>query len=80
MIHARAHPNIALIKYWGKQTRAGNLPATPNLSITLDSLATDTVVTEHHEDEVWLNQERVIDQKIIRFLEELRADAIIVEQ
>ncbi len=74
MIHARAHPNIALIKYWGKQTRAGNLPATPNLSITLDSLATDTVVTEHHEDEVWLNQERVIDQKIIRFLEELRAE------
>jgi diphosphomevalonate decarboxylase len=73
MTHARAHPNIALVKYWGKQTKPGNLPATPNLSITLDNLATDTVVSAHHQDEVWLNQEQVADQKIFRFLEELRA-------
>ena len=74
MIHARAHPNIALIKYWGKQTRAGNLPATPNLSITLDSLATDTTVTEHHEDEVWLNEVQVTDPKITAFLADLRTE------
>ncbi|MCR9259147.1 MAG: diphosphomevalonate decarboxylase [Pseudomonadaceae bacterium] len=74
MTHARAHPNIALVKYWGKQDKPGNLPATPNLSITLDNLATDTVVSTHHQDEVWLNQKQVADQKIFRFLEELRSE------
>ncbi|XOV83132.1 MAG: diphosphomevalonate decarboxylase [bacterium] len=74
MKHARAHPNIALIKYWGKQTREGNLPASPNLSITLDTLATDTVVTAHTSDEIWLNQVQVADQKIMRFLQALRAE------
>ena len=29
---ALAHPNIALIKYWGKQALPGNVPATPSVS------------------------------------------------
>ena len=33
-----AHPNIALIKYWGKRSIALNLPATGSLSVTLDTL------------------------------------------
>ena len=41
---AQAQPNIALIKYWGKQQGEGNVPATPSLSITLDSLWTRTRV------------------------------------
>ena len=32
---AVAHPNVALIKYWGKRARAGNLPATGSLSLVL---------------------------------------------
>ncbi|WP_308465528.1 diphosphomevalonate decarboxylase [Rathayibacter soli] len=43
--HARAHSNIALIKYWGKRERALNLPAVGSISITLDALSTDTWVT-----------------------------------
>ena len=31
---AIAHPNIALVKYWGKQDTALNLPATGSLSMT----------------------------------------------
>jgi diphosphomevalonate decarboxylase len=39
-----AHPNIALIKYWGKRPGTLNLPAVGSLSITLDTLATQTQV------------------------------------
>jgi diphosphomevalonate decarboxylase len=41
---AVAHPNIALVKYWGKQDRPGNRPAVPSISVTLDSLVTSTRV------------------------------------
>lgn len=41
---AVAHPNIALIKYWGKRAAAGNLPAVGSLSITLDALSARTTV------------------------------------
>jgi len=42
---AIAHPNIALVKYWGKTDQEQNLPAVGSLSITLDGLATTTRVS-----------------------------------
>ncbi|HZV92238.1 MAG TPA: diphosphomevalonate decarboxylase [Caldimonas sp.] len=42
--HAQAHPNIALIKYWGKRDDRLNLPATGSLSITLESMSARTRV------------------------------------
>ena len=39
---ATSHPNIALIKYWGKRDRKLNLPAVPSLSITLAPFETRT--------------------------------------
>lgn len=42
---ARAHANIALIKYWGKRPGALNAPATPSISLTLDVLTTTTAVS-----------------------------------
>lgn len=41
---ARAHANIALIKYWGKRPGPGNRPAAGSISITLDALASETRV------------------------------------
>lgn len=41
---AVAHPNIALVKYWGKADPASNLPAVGSISITLDTLVTTTTV------------------------------------
>jgi diphosphomevalonate decarboxylase len=41
---AVAHPNVALIKYWGKSDLDKNLPATGSLSITLGGLHTRTRV------------------------------------
>ena len=42
---AIAHPNVALIKYWGKRDTEQNLPATGSLSLTLAGLATRTRVS-----------------------------------
>ncbi len=41
---AIAHPNVALVKYWGKKSQAGNLPAMGSLSLTLGQLQTRTTV------------------------------------
>jgi diphosphomevalonate decarboxylase len=41
---AIAHPNIALIKYWGKRGDTENLPAVGSLSITLAAMRSRTTV------------------------------------
>jgi diphosphomevalonate decarboxylase len=41
---ARAHVNIALVKYWGKRDEALFLPTNGSLSLTLDGLFTTTTV------------------------------------
>jgi len=41
---AIAHPNVALVKYWGKRAPVGNLPATGSLSLVLGGLVTKTSV------------------------------------
>lgn len=69
---AHAHPNIALIKYWGKAAGPGNVPAVPSLSITLDTLTTTTSVAESAADDIWLNGRRVDDAKIRACLTDLR--------
>lgn len=42
---AVAHPNIALVKYWGKRDPERNIPAVGSISITLDTLTTTTSVS-----------------------------------
>jgi diphosphomevalonate decarboxylase len=46
---AVAHPNVALSKYWGKREGAGNVPAVPSLSVTLEGLTTRTRVRWRRE-------------------------------
>ena len=70
---ALAHPNIALVKYWGKRAGKTNIPATPSLSITLDTLVTRTSVRESDQDQVEINGTVVSDKKIQDFLIQLRA-------
>ena len=43
-VTARAHANIALVKYWGKRDSELNLPARGSLSLTLAALTTTTTV------------------------------------
>jgi diphosphomevalonate decarboxylase len=42
---ALAHPNLALVKYFGKADAALNLPATPSLGVTVAGLTSRAVVT-----------------------------------
>ena len=70
---AVAHPNIALVKYWGKRFAATNTPETASLSITLDTLKTTTTVAERSgTDHIVVNGHTVRDAKIERFLDLLR--------
>lgn len=46
---ARAFPNIALVKYWGKRDETLMLPAAGSLSLTLDAFETVTTVTVNED-------------------------------
>ncbi|WP_085060455.1 diphosphomevalonate decarboxylase [Staphylococcus haemolyticus] len=82
---ARAHTNIALIKYWGKADEALILPMNNSLSVTLDRFYTETRVTFDEtltEDQLILNGEAVNAKesaKIQRYMEMIRKEAGISE-
>lgn len=62
---ALAHPNIALVKYWGKRDVALNLPAVGSLSITLDKIWTQTRVSfdpDLKQDSLSLNNREDADE------------------
>ncbi len=54
-IVACAHPNIALVKYWGKSDLTTNMPSAGSLSVTLDTFATRTRVDIGSNDHFVLN-------------------------
>jgi len=77
---ARAHSNIALIKYWGKREIALNLPAVGSLSVALADLYTDTQVEFSEsldEDDVILDghENAKSSRRISQFIDLVRAQA-----
>ena len=59
---ARAHTNIALIKYWGKADEDLIIPMNNSLSVTLERFYTETRVTFHDtltEDQLLFHKEAV---------------------
>lgn len=74
-IYARAHTNIALIKYWGKADKQLMLPATSSISLTLNDFYTDTAVTFDatlSEDQFILNDQPQSPIAVSRFLDHVR--------
>lgn len=75
---ARAHTNIALIKYWGKADESLIIPMNNSLSVTLDKFYTETKVTfspEYTKDTLVLNSEEVNEEqskKIYQFMNLVR--------
>ena len=77
---ARAHSNIALVKYWGKRDRGLNLPAADSLSMTLEALSTTTTVrfdASLQADEVHLDGHRLAPdsrpwKRVSSFVERIR--------
>ncbi len=78
---ARAHSNIALIKYWGKRDDDLNIPAVGSISITLDALTTETRVeffeqkTVNEPDEFWLGGVLTPSPRVVRVLDVVREQA-----
>jgi diphosphomevalonate decarboxylase len=80
---ARAHPNIAFIKYWGNQDQALRLPSNSSLSMNMDGLQTETHLRfdpSLNEDQFILNgqpQSGKILHRISDFLDIVRNQASI---
>ncbi|MGV9680565.1 diphosphomevalonate decarboxylase [Nocardia sp. NPDC003482] len=79
-VGAVAHPNIALIKYWGKRDEQLVLPYSDSLSMTLDIYPTTTFVRPNGGrcDQVILNDAPATGEtvaRIRRFLDLVRARA-----
>lgn len=73
--YARAHTNIALIKYWGKANKQLMLPATSSISLTLNDFYTDTAVTFDpalDQDQFTLNHQMQSPTAVSRFLDHVR--------
>jgi diphosphomevalonate decarboxylase len=75
---AIAHPNLALVKYWGKVDEALNLPANSSISITLGGATTTTSVhfaVKLARDRVLVNDrpaDRSTGERVSRHLDEIR--------
>lgn len=74
---ARAHANIALIKYWGKSDEGLSLPNNSSLSLTLDKFYTETEVEFKEDlldDVFYLNGKRddITLTKVSKFLDLFR--------
>ncbi|MDM5144489.1 Homoserine kinase [Lactococcus lactis] len=74
IVTARAHTNIALIKYWGKADIALNIPTTSSLSMTLEPFYTTTSVefTDNESDSLILNSAVADSSRVSQFLEMMR--------
>ncbi|SDR00410.1 diphosphomevalonate decarboxylase [Virgibacillus salinus] len=75
---AKAHTNIALIKYWGKRDESLILPMNNSLSLTLDGFYTTTTVDFREsltEDSFYLNDQPVSGveyERVTSFLDLIR--------
>ncbi|HEX7018225.1 MAG TPA: diphosphomevalonate decarboxylase [Patescibacteria group bacterium] len=66
---ARAHSNIALVKYWGKGDEELRLPVNSSLAITLDKIFTETTVEFSNslkKDEVTMDGDTFNEQETER--------------
>ena len=77
-VQAEACSNIAIIKYWGKRETELNLPAVGSISLTLEALKTNTIVTFNQElsrDKLVLNDKpasEIQTKRVSKFLDIFR--------
>lgn len=78
MTTARAHTNIALIKYWGKKDEFLKIPQNSSISVTLDGYYTDTKVVYDdslREDVLYIDDVLIEGKELKRvqlFMDEVR--------
>ncbi len=76
---ARAHTNIALIKYWGKKDAKLRLPLMSSLSMTLDAFYSDTKISDSEQMSFKLNGQAVSGPAADRVFTYLRARPLPVQ-
>lgn len=79
-ITARAHTNIALVKYWGKENENLIIPKNSSISLTLNEFYTDTSVLfdNHLDHDVFIiNGQRIISHRLDLFMNVIRQKAHI---
>ncbi|MCX6730750.1 MAG: diphosphomevalonate decarboxylase [Candidatus Roizmanbacteria bacterium] len=74
---AKAHSNIAFIKYWGRKEEILRLPSNGSISMNLSNLFTTTTVEFNpslHNDDILVNGERnnEINSRITKHLDRIR--------
>lgn len=80
-VTAKAHTNIALVKYWGKKDADLMLPQNGSISLTLDHFYTQTSVSFDQPgatDQIYFDDQLMPAQKaarIIKFLDLVRAQS-----
>lgn len=79
MATVKAHANIALIKYWGKEDENLFLPSTSSLSMTLDALHTITTVQlSTNDSDLFILNDKIQSSeetsKVSRFVDLFRKD------
>ena len=77
-VTARAHTNIALVKYWGKKDEQLIIPQNGSLSLTLDHFYTDTTVClddNATQDTFILNGIKMDPTKVTKFMDLIRQQA-----
>lgn len=79
MTWIRTSPSLALIKYWGKQHRRLNRPATPSLAVGVEELHSycraEMIKDNTAEDQVILNGSPVTVERFSPFFEYLKKDS-----
>lgn len=81
---AKSHPNIALVKYWGKRDKKLNLPAVGSISITLKKMHTITNIqfnSNLKRDILILNGKEATESqtnRVSQFLDIVRKEAGII--
>ena len=75
-VTARAHINIALIKYWGKKNAKLNIPDCGSLSLTLDKFYTTTKITlKQNENKLYINgniADKLSYRRVFTFIEHIK--------
>ena len=85
-VTAQAHPNLALVKYWGKLDEELNLPASSSISVNLSGATTTTAVVfapDVEADRVMIGgraAEPKAHARVTRHLDRVRALAGITER
>lgn len=85
-VTAAAHPNLALVKFWGKADDELNIPANSSISISLSGATTTTTVrfaSELEVDRITINgrsAERPAFERVTRHLDRVRALAGIEQR